>query len=173
MPRIVSLSLLLAAAFLFGPRVVSAQEGTESPCSTDQAHQFDFWIGDWEVTTPDGELAGRNLIEPLLDGCVLQENWVGTSGSKGTSYNFYNPQKEKWQQFWVWQNGTTLETAGRYEDGKMILEGESLDREGGPLVNRITFYDNPDGTVRQHWEISRDGGETWQTAFDGLYREKE
>ena len=27
-----------------------------------------------------------------------------------------------------------------------------------------------DGTVRQHWETSGDGGATWATAFDGLYR---
>ncbi|MDX1644330.1 MAG: hypothetical protein R3244_08245 [Thermoanaerobaculia bacterium] len=163
-------SILCVAALLFAVATVDAQEDSDSPCSTDKAHQFDFWIGDWEVTTPDGQVAGRNEIVPLLDGCVLMENWVGTSGSKGTSYNFYNPRKERWQQFWVWQNGTTLETEGGLVDGSMVLEGESLDREGKPVVNRITFYDNPDGTVRQHWEISRDGGETWRTAFDGLYR---
>ena len=33
-----------------------------------------------------------------------------------------------------------------------------------------TWTPNPDGTVRQHWEISSDAGKSWTTAFDGLYR---
>lgn len=168
----ITMTLLAAALWIVAAgTIATAQTAADSPCSTDKAHQFDFWIGDWNVTA-DGQLAGTNHVKVLLDGCVLMENWVGTSGSKGTSYNFYDPQREKWRQFWVWQNGTTLETEGGYEEGKMVLEGESLDREGEPVLNRITFYDNPDGTVRQHWQISRDGGETWQTAFDGLYEKK-
>jgi hypothetical protein len=38
--------------------------------------------------------------------------------------------------------------------------------------HRVAWYDNPDGTVRQWWESSTDGGATWETAFDGLYRKK-
>ena len=29
------------------------------PCSAPEYHQFDFWLGDWEVTTPDGKPAGQ------------------------------------------------------------------------------------------------------------------
>jgi hypothetical protein len=140
-------------------------------CSDERSHQFDFWIGEWEVTSGD-KLAGHNSIRPILDGCVLQESWRGARGSAGSSFNFYNPQTKKWHQFWVWRNGTTLELEGGYADGKMILAGESTDKEGKTVHNRITWYANPDGTVRQHWEVSRDGGEAWQDAFDGLYRKK-
>ena len=51
-----------------------------------------------------------------------------------------------------------------------VYEGESTNREGRQVLNRITWHDNPDGTVRQHWETSADGGKTWETAFDGLCR---
>jgi hypothetical protein len=88
------------------------------------------------------------------------------------SLNFYNPQEKHWQQFWVWRNGTTLKLAGGLVDGKMVLEGDSVNREGAAIRNRITWTANPDGTVRQHWEASKDGGETWQTAFDSLYKKK-
>lgn len=54
----------------------------------------------------------------------------------------------------------------------MVLEGESVSRSGEPLRNRFTWTENADGTVRQHWEVSKDQGESWQTAFDGLYRKK-
>ena len=33
---------------------------------------------------------------------------------------------------------------------------------------RLPVYS--DGTVRQLWELSGDGGLTWQVLFDGLYR---
>jgi hypothetical protein len=143
----------------------------EQICSGPKEREFDFWIGEWEVY--EGEnLAGRNTIEPILGGCVLQENWRGESGSAGSSFNFYNSQTKKWQQFWVWRNGTTLELEGKFHDGKMILEGESTNREGKAILNRITWYDNPDGTVRQHWEVSKDQGKSWETAFDGLYKKQ-
>jgi len=159
------MGLLLLGATLSGS---AAQE---SVCSGPQAREFDFWIGEWEVTAR-GKVAGHNSIQPILDGCVLQENWQGAGGGAGSSFNFYNPQTKQWQQFWVWRNGTTLELAGGYADGKMTLEGVSKNREGNTVHNRITWYHNDDGSVRQHWQTSGDGGKTWKDSFDGLYRKK-
>ena len=136
----------------------------------EKSDQFNFWIGEWNVTA-DGKQAGTNSIQPILDGCVLKESWIGAAGSKGVSLNFYNPRTEKWQQFWVWRNGTTLELSGEYKDGKMVLSGTSLNRAGKKVENRITWYDNADGTVRQHWETSPNGKQ-WNTSFDGLYKKK-
>ena len=164
-----ALHLYAAAVFALIATDLNAQ--TERSCSHENARQFDFWIGEWDVYS-EGDLAGTNSIRPILDGCVLQEDWSGARGSAGSSFNFYNPQSGKWQQFWVWRNGTTLELEGEYGDGKMVLEGVSVDREGNEVHNRITWYDNEDDTVRQHWETSNDG-KTWDTAFDGLYRKQE
>lgn len=161
----IALSLAILALFAVAPAAA------ESLCSDDKAHEFDFWIGEWEVFAGD-KMAGTNSIQPILDGCVLQEMWAGAAGSAGSSFNFFNPQTSKWHQFWVWRNGTILDMTGDYKDGKMILEGESKNREGKKVLNRITWYDNEDGTVRQHWEQSSDKGKTWTTTFDGLYKKK-
>ena len=40
------------------------------------------------------------------------------------------------------------------------------------MVKVVTWYDNEDGTVRQHWEVSKDRGKSWATAFDGHYKKK-
>ena len=45
--------------------------------------QFDFWVGEWNVTWPGpktGEIShGTNTVTRILDGCVVQENSpVGT-----------------------------------------------------------------------------------------------
>lgn len=53
------------------------------------------------------------------------------------------------------------------------LTAEMPARAGTGIVrHRITFTPRPDGTVRQYWEVSRDGGQTWTGNFDGLYVRK-
>lgn len=159
--------LLLASVISF---IAGAQ--SQNPCSSEQAHQFDFWIGDWDVyhTTAD-TIVGHNLITPVANGCALLENWTGATGFVGTSINKYNFSTKMWEQMWVDMSGSTLHIKGAYRDGKMILENEQPARSGkGTVKNKITYYNNADGTVRQHWEFSNDQGKTWQSAFDGLYR---
>lgn len=138
-------------------------------CPDSRSHDFDFWIGTWEVSNQDGSIVGHNRIEPILDRCVLQETWAGASGSAGTSLNFFDTAQNKWRQFWVWREGTTLELEGGLVDGAMVLEGDSIE-EGKPARNRITWTNRPDGSVRQLWELSLDSGKTWKTLFDGIYR---
>ncbi|HSR68843.1 MAG TPA: hypothetical protein VLU25_12975 [Acidobacteriota bacterium] len=153
--------------------VWAASPQEDGKCSdAEKAHQFDFWIGEWEVTS-GGKLAGHNSIQPVNSGCALLERWKGARGGEGSSFNFYNPRKQKWQQFWVWQNGTTLELEGGFGDGKMILSGTGRTPDGKTVTERVTWHDNEDGSVRQHWERSSDDGETWTTVFDGLYRKKD
>jgi hypothetical protein len=157
---------LLVCLVGLGTTMAAAQSSAQ--CSEEKARQFDFRIGEWNVSA-GGKQAGTNSIRPILDGCVLQETWSGNSGSAGSSFNFYNPADGRWEQFWVRRNGTTLHLTGGYADGKVVLQGESRDGEGAAVLNRITWHDNGDGTVRQHWETSRADGDSWSTAFDGLY----
>ena len=147
----------------------ASEPSTPNPCADSRSRDFDFWIGEWDVFV-GGDLAGHNSIRPLVDGCVLHENWRGAQGGAGTSLNFYNTRTGLWQQFWVWRNGTTLELAGTYRDGRMVLEGESLDASGARLKNRVTWFANEDGTVRQLWEVTAAGAGVWRTVFDGHYR---
>lgn len=144
----------------------------QNPCSSEKAHQFDFWTGEWEVFKFGTDtLVGHNTITPIADGCALLEDWRGASGSIGSSINKYNFSTGLWEQMWVDNSGATLHIQGSYGHSKMVLENEQPERNGkGIIKNKITFYNNEDGTVRQHWEYSRDNGKTWATVFDGLYR---
>ncbi|HEX9942867.1 MAG TPA: DUF1579 family protein [Thermoanaerobaculia bacterium] len=144
-----------------------------APCSAPEHRQFDFWIGEWEVRDPKGELAGTNRIEKILNGCALQENWTGARGDKGTSFNIYDAPAKRWHQTWVSDNGLLLVLDGAFQDGKMVLSGERVPRQGGGLAkHRITWTPVDADHVRQHWEMSRDGGKTWGTVFDGTYTRK-
>jgi hypothetical protein len=144
-----------------------------APCAEPEYRQFDFWIGDWDVWAPNGNLAGSNRIEKILGGCVLQENWKGARGLTGYSFNTYDPGDKKWHQTWVDDQGTLLLLSGEFKDGKMVLGGATAARgTAKAALQRITWTPLSDGSVRQFWESSEDGGKTWTVAFDGSYRHK-
>lgn len=172
-----------AVAMLAGPfsGIAGAQSAPDSAkasppaarraCAAPEFHQFDFWIGTWEVRTPDGKVAGTNRIEPVLDGCALQENWRGAKGLLGSSLNMYVPSTKKWHQTWMDQQGTLLLLDGSFRDGAMVMTGEapSTKKPGTTALQRITWTPAADGSVRQLWEVSEDGGTTWSPVFDGRY----
>lgn len=141
------------------------------PCTSTEHRQFDFWLGDWDVTTPDGKLAGRNQITRIAGGCALHEHWVGRGGFTGQSLNAWNPRTRRWQQTWLDSSGARLDLEGSWREGAMELEGRepNPERAGTTLRHRIRWTPNADGSVRQHWQTSEDDGRTWATAFDGRY----
>lgn len=142
------------------------------PAPPPEARQFDFWLGEWEVFSPDGKKQGENRIEPVAGGWGLLEDWTGAGGYTGKSLNTWFPAKKRWQQFWVGQGGALELAGGLNERGEMVLTGRSAGADGKEILERITWTPNPDGTVRQHWQQSADGGATWTTVFDGRYRKK-
>ncbi len=140
------------------------------PCSKPEHRQFDFWIGDWDVFNPKGDTAGTNLIKPMLGGCVLHENWAGKGNFSGQSFNAYDARRGRWHQTWMDMSGGVLMLDGAFENGVMTLTDRDLAGKKDPnVVNEISWTPNPDGSVRQHWRTSKDGGKTWTTAFDGKY----
>ena len=140
-------------------------------CKAPAHRQFDFWIGRWDVFQPDGKQAGENVIEAILGGCVLRETWQGRGGFSGTSLNTYDAADQRWHQTWIDNQGGRLELAGALEGAAMVLgsTGPHPDKPGLKLQQRITWTPNADGTVRQLWETSEDGGKAWSVAFDGKY----
>lgn len=143
-----------------------------APCAASVHHEFDFWIGDWSVTEND-QPAGTNRIDRLLDGCALFENWVGVDGSRGHSLNFYDRKRDLWQQTWVDASPGVLNLTGHISAGHMVLSGKTIDpTTHKQRVDRITWTPNSDGTVRQLWDQSLDGGKSWKVVFNGMYTRK-
>lgn len=167
--------LLLALAPVSRVMAQNAEPGMESAeeepileaCSQPEHRQFDFWLGNWEVTDTSGDVVGTNEITRVANGCALHEYWRSARGPTGTSLNFFDPGTGSWHQVWAGL-GLYLRLSGGFQNGKMVLSGER-GTEDGPVIDRITWTPAADGRVRQVWEVSRDGGESWQTVFDGLY----
>ena len=143
-------------------------QAPKSPCESPEASQFDFWIGDWDVFNPAGKPVGRNRIERLY-ACGLHENWDGGK-LKGQSFNRWDPDRAVWHQTWVDSNGGLLLLEGTFRDGAMTLSDATVPgrKEGAP-VNEVRWTASADGSVRQLWRVTPDGGKTWNVVFDGRY----
>src|SRR5689334_20842315 len=74
---------LLALLTLAAASVASF--AADPACSTTEHRQFDFWIGEWQVRTPDGKVAGRNHITREYTGCVIHEHYSTDRGYSGES----------------------------------------------------------------------------------------
>jgi hypothetical protein len=158
---------LLSASYAQAQTPPAPQPG----CDAAVRRQFDFWVGEWNVTVA-GKQAGVNRIDKILDGCALLENWTGAGGMAGKSLNFYDPLRDQWHQTWVDDRGGSLGLDGTFTDGRMVLTGTKKNaKTGQTTINRITWTPLPADQVRQVWETSSDG-KSWTVAFDGLYIRK-
>ena len=165
---VIALGLLLALPAL-------AQNQKPYSCEETSEHrQFDFWVGHWEVTDKAGEkVYGHNQISPHENGCLLLEQWQSSSGSSGTSINYYNPVTSQWHQDWVDAGATIINTAGGMKDGSMAMKGKIYYLQSGRQADfrgRWTLLE--DGRVRQFFQ-EKDVKGAWQTWFEGFYRKVE
>lgn len=146
------------------------------PCpNSPRAREFDFWVGNWNVTpwaaAPSTNPAsiGTNRVDLMLEQCMLLENWTAAGGGQGKSVNFWDTNRNKWRQVWVADGGSSLDYTGEFSDGAMRFEGWTLGRNGGRVLQKLTFFPVSRDTVRQLFETSSDSGRTWQSGFDGRY----
>lgn len=174
------LGAVVATLLLPSPLTVPAQaQSTPSstakpppPCVSENHRAFDFWIGTWDVTAAGQDKPSAvNRISREHGGCVLREDYSTKGGYTGMSMSFYDAARKKWHQTWMGADGGALFIeGGPNERGEMVLSNRNTPYyQEGMKINRITWTPMEDGSVRQHWQASEDGGKTWTTVFDGLY----
>ncbi len=143
-----------------------------APCEDAEFRQFDFWIGDWDVTsTGDGVPRGSSHIAKEMGGCVIWENWTSAGSSYfGKSYNTYNVNLHRWEQYWVDNSAGTIFFYGNLKDGVMDYWTDDVAQSNGQKLRRhLQFFNLGPGKVRQFSQGSTDGGKTWQVEYDLTY----
>ena len=151
---------------------LSAEKSIQTyPCEhRDEFSEFDFWLGEWDVHTANGSFAGKNRIEKAQAGCVLVENWASVTGVPGMSMNYFDISSNEWVQVWIGAGGTQIVIRGGLGDEGLLLEGQiNYVVNGTSAPFRGLWTPLPDGRVRQFFEQSNDGGETWVPWFEGFY----
>ncbi|HYC31726.1 MAG TPA: hypothetical protein VEB59_05515, partial [Gemmatimonadales bacterium] len=139
------------------------------PCTRPEYRQFDFWIGNWDVDLfGGGGPSGSNIITRELDGCLVEEDYAN-GGYVGRSLNTYDAADGRWHQHWMANDGLPLIPEGGFNGESMVMQGVRPSPTG-PVLDRIAWTALAPDRVRQFWDTSLDGGETFSISFDGDYR---
>jgi hypothetical protein len=136
-------------------------------CTAAEYHQFDFWVGDWEVLDA-GKPVAHVVVDKILGGCVVRERYSEPKGYEGQSFNIYDAGQHYWRQNWMTNRGKFLEIRGNLEGGNMVLSGTDYDSAPPRLVRGT--WKPVKGGVEETAITSTDGGKTWTTWFDLFFR---
>ena len=157
-------------------RIIEQAKKNQRPCAyTPENRQFDFWLGEWNVSTTQGAVpSGNSKIELILEDCVVQENWKSlNSPYAGKSYNIYNASLKRWEQYWVDNIGGNIFFYGGLKDGVMDYWTDDLPQPDGTKLKRhLQFFKLGPDSVRQFSQGSSDGGKSWQVEYDFTYIRK-
>jgi tetratricopeptide (TPR) repeat protein len=138
--------------------------------------RFDFWIGEWDVVTAEGaNSAGTSKIELILGDCVIQENWTsaGNIGYQGKSFNIYNADLNRWEQFWSDNVGGMIHFYGGLSEGVMHFWTDEIPQKDGTRLKRhLQFIPSGKDKLRQFSQSSTDGSKTWKVEYDFIYTRK-
>lgn len=135
--------------------------------------ELDFWLGTWDVSWEGGH--GTNRLERILGGAVIHErfeeaeNGSGTGTLHGESWSVFEPARALWRQTWVDNQGGYLDLVGDRVDGWFAFTRDAPER-GERARQRMVFRDVESGRFRWTWELSLDGGATWEIRWEIAYR---
>lgn len=165
------MSLAALAAALAAPAAAVAP--TAPPCrATEVSRSLDFWVGDWDVYVGQ-ELAGRDTVERILDGCAVTEKWDGGASDQGMSLFAFDARKDLWTQNWITNDssmpgGIKFKVLRAHSPTSTTFQGEIDGKTGAVFYDRTILTALPHGRVHQEIQVSRDGV-NWRTGFDALY----
>lgn len=130
---------------------------------------FDFWLGEWDLAWGEGQ-HGTNLIERVMGGAVIQENFE-TADYKGMSVSVFSREDGLWHQTWVDSAGAYLDFVGEFSGGQMILSRVGL-VDGRKVKQRMVWHEITRDRFQWNWERSDDDGATWQVVWKIQYQRK-
>jgi hypothetical protein len=100
---------------------------------------------------------------------VLLERWTSAVHGGGISINYLDSASGEWVQVWLDDGGGQIDIRGGMTEEGMRLEGVIRQADGSGAPFRGLWTPLPDGRVRQFFEQSGDGGDSWSPWFEGYY----
>ena len=147
-------------------------EHNAAPCEDPEFRAFDFWVGDWDVASAStGIQQGSSHVSREMGSCVIWENWTSAGGPYfGKSYNTWNVNLKRWEQYWVDNAAGVIFFHGGIKDGVMDYWTDDVPQSaGGNLLRHLQFFNLGKDKVRQFSQGSNDGGKTWHVEYDLVY----
>jgi hypothetical protein len=167
-----SLVVIAGCLCFAAPSALSATE--RGPCAADSAiRQFDYWLGDWVISTNEKPGTAISKVYLSLDKCAIIESWSDGKGHAGENIFAYSFDDHSWRGMFVDNRGHAhVFVDGKVADGTAEFEGASRGENGEAVLNRIKIVRLDANQVKQTWEKSTDNGSTWTTVFSGAYSHK-
>ena len=157
--------------------VSAAQNNNQPPCSSPQASQFDFWLGDWNLTYND-TLHASNHVEKVMGVCTVQENFYDPNTNyNGKSWSVYNKNYNIWQQTWIDDQGGYIALTGGMQGDSMVLTTQEKNVHSsisptGKIVSRMVYHNITKDSFDWEWESSGGSGNTWKNNWHIHYTRK-
>ncbi|MBE2207828.1 MAG: alpha/beta hydrolase [Saprospiraceae bacterium] len=145
------------------------------PLSLKDSTLFDFWVGDWELswTNANGTPGkGTNLIEKMLDGKVIRENFAADSGFKGTSISVFHAGTQSWRQAWADNQGGYFDFEAKLEGVNRVFQTKFRESNGKKVGARMVFRNVRPNGFTWDWEGSTDGGTSWNLQWRVEYKRR-
>lgn len=137
-------------------------------CRSAVFREFDFWLGTWATTRPNGTPGGESVISEALSGCAIDERY---DGGVGRSLSRYDRTTQAWYQDYIDTTGFSLRLSGALDStGTMRMADAIRAIPNGPaLASKFVWTPQANGDVRQVWDFSLDGGNTFRVNSNLLY----
>jgi hypothetical protein len=164
---------------------VCARSAAAQPCQRPAHHQFDFWLGSWEIEQEilqsDGtymRFPASNRVEHAASGCALVEHWRGMvqfywegmdapDSLYALSVRSYDAEREVWSIYWLDSRNPTFGDpfVGRFENGRGTFTRRVERPDGSASLSRIVFQPTDTQGVEWALDVSGDGGTQWITVW--------
>lgn len=162
----------LAVALFSAVGAIAVPAAARAACTSAPYHQFDFFVGQWNVYDAKGHSVGSDLVEKRLNGCVVYERYTNPDRSVGIGLSGYQAKLGTWHQDFMRDDGLVVlldGTAGRL--AAMVMSGQDFPADGSRRLDRGIWVVHGK-VVEETWLVSTDGGKTWKTQFHGFFHRK-
>jgi hypothetical protein len=177
-----SLLAIGAIALSFGVCNLHSAAAAESPppgalCNSPEHHQFDFWVGDWQVfDATTHQLVGFDHVAKLAEGCIVQQNLSMLTDlyrRPGVPYRMFGISVnrfdgEQWLELWADNQWGAIALKGAPDAKAAMVLTTIIPSRNRDL--RLVWEKQVDGSVEIFQYVAVAGSGKWEKYGDLVYR---
>lgn len=169
--------IALAVVALFSSGQSRPADLASAPCDSPQHHQFDFWVGDWQVfDAKTNQLVAFDRVEKHSQGCIVQQNLTMVTdlyrrpgvGYRMTGIGVNRFDGERWLELWADNQWGAIALGGMPAAGKAMVLTTLIPSRNRDL--RLEWEKRSDGSVRALQYVAPAGSGKWELYGDLIYR---